>query len=207
MAFIGDVVRSRDLARSERSKLQSALELLMDRLNERFAHAIAARFTVTLGDEFQGLLSSPDPIPDVLHLVEHTLDPVRVRAGIGLGSLATPLKPTAIGMDGPAFHSARYAIDTARKSKLLGGVFAGFSDTHDEILNGYARILWYHRSQWSPGQREVAARLWEGKSQTEVAQELGVSRQAVHARVTGAGWDAFRAATTGWRAALSLVLA
>lgn len=205
IALIGDIVRSRQLTPDARAHLQRDLEELMDVLNTRFKDALASRFTVTLGDEFQALMAKAEVVPDVLQILESALRPIPVRVGVGYGTLTTPIKPNSIGMDGPAFHNARDAISRARKLKMLGGVFAGFGESHDKILNGYARILWYHRSRWSELQLEVTNQLREGRSQTEIAHTLGVTRQAIHARVTAAGWDSYQAATYGWVAALSLV--
>ncbi len=54
IAVIGDIVASRRVGQAQRSLVQRQLEGLVTTLNARYRRAIAARFLVTLGDEFQG---------------------------------------------------------------------------------------------------------------------------------------------------------
>ena len=56
IAVIGDIVGLKQLPQAERSHVQRQLEELLNRINKRYAKAIGARFLVTLGDEFQGVL-------------------------------------------------------------------------------------------------------------------------------------------------------
>ena len=163
------MVRSRDLPRSRRSALQKQFSALMVHLNRNYREAIASGFVITLGDEFQGVLNSAGLIPDLFWYLEQDFPERELRVGIGFGTLDTPLQKFAINMDGPVLHLARAAIEQAKKSNALGGVFRGFEDL-DDIWNGIARILWFHRSRWTRPQRKIASLLRQGMSQTEVAK-------------------------------------
>ena len=59
IAVIADMVRSRELPRSRRRDLQKHFSGLIATLNRDYRKAIAARFIITLGDEFQGILCLP----------------------------------------------------------------------------------------------------------------------------------------------------
>src|SRR5712692_4014319 len=113
IALIGDVVRSRELPGRQRHQVQLGLEQLAATINQRYRRAIAARFLVTLGDEFQGVLKRAEILPDLIWHIERTLANTEVRIGIGFGTLNTRLKPVALGMDGSACHAARAAIERA----------------------------------------------------------------------------------------------
>lgn len=201
IAVIADMVRSRDLPPARRRVLQKHFSALMAHLNRTFRSATAARFVITLGDEFQGLLNSPAVIPDLLWHLEEDFHQRELRVGIGLGTLDTPIQQYAINIDGPALHNAREAIEHAKKSHLLGGVFHGFSDL-DPILNGIARLLWFHRSRWTASQRKIAGLLREGVSQTEAAKKLGITRQVVSKQVLAAGCVEYMNAENAWRTIL-----
>ncbi|HYL21310.1 MAG TPA: SatD family protein [Gemmatimonadales bacterium] len=203
IAVIGDLVASRRVAQAERSLLQRELERLVATLNKRYRHAIAARFLVTLGDEFQGVLQRADAIPDLIWDIETGLPDVDVRLGIGFGTLLPPFKPLALGMDGPAFHAAREAIEFARKRRVHGGVFIGFGATEDAVLNGLARLLRHEREGLSKAQLATLARLRQGHSQAEIAKELRLTRQAVSSRARSAAWEAFSEGERVWRAVLT----
>ena len=202
IALIGDIVASRRLDPRRRTALQGRLEQLLDAVNRQHRESIAARFLVTLGDEFQGVLTRGDAVPDIVWQLETELRQIDVRIAIGLGTLHPPFKDYALGMDGPAFHQAREAIELSRKRRLNGGVFAGFGDD-DPVLNGFARILRYVREGFTERQLHTAALLRGGIRQSEVADRLGVTRQMVNVRVKGSGWDAYAEAENGWRRVLA----
>ena len=201
-AFIGDVSSSRDLGSEERGELQRQLEALLDRVNRELDEAILADFTITVGDEFQGLLVRPGALPELVWRLRDRLPDVRFWTGVGFGTLDTELEDRAIGMDGPAFHRAREALEAAHDEGLHGGVFSGFGED-DGVLGGLARLLDWQRQGFTDAQREAVRRVRAGETQTEAARKIGVSRQAVSKRLAAAGWTAYRDAEESLRSLLS----
>ncbi len=198
VAVIADMVRSRELTRARRGTIQKQFSALVADLNRTYRPAIASKFVVTLGDEFQGLLNSAAVIPDLVWHLEQQFQERELRVGIGLGALDTPLQKYAINIDGPALHRSRMAVDEAKQSHALGGVFHGFGDL-DDVLNGIAGLLWFQRSRWTPAQRKIAALLRQGMSQTEAARKLGITKQVVSKQVLSAGCTEYLAAEIAWR--------
>lgn len=185
-----DVIRSRQV--QDRQRLQELLFQAVDEANRRFGQAIAARFTVTHGDEVQGLLPVAQAA-NILPLCEHFIDavaPQRVRFGIGAGDLATQLQPIAIGMDGEAWYRANEAIDRARRQRKSFVMEAGAGA--DEV-NAIVDYFLTHRALWSENQREAVRLLEELGTQQKVAAHLGISRAAVSKRLTGCLWDQYAA--------------
>lgn len=203
VAIIGDIVASRRFSPTCRRMVQEKFLALIHSLNREFTAALAAQFTVTSGDEFEGLLTSssvPEVLPAIIWQVDQAFvelatynndDPIEVRTGIGLGTIDTAIGANPNVIDGPAFHAAREAIRLAAKKKSLGGVFAGFGESHNTILNGLARVLHYQRARWSPQQHRLALLLHRGLRKTDAAMELGLSKQAVTAYAQTAGWQAY----------------
>jgi hypothetical protein len=198
IAMIADLVGSRSVPHSQRSALQKKFGELLADFNLTYRKTIAGKFIITLGDEFQGLLNSAAVIPDLTWRLEEGLPGHKFRTGIGLGKLDTPLQNYAINIDGPALHLARAAIESAKKNKYLGGVFRGFGEL-DDILNGLARLLWFHRSQWTPAQRKIMSLLRQGMSQTQVAKKLRIRKQVVSRQVHASGYSQYIAAERAWR--------
>ena len=203
VALIGDMVQSRALSANACAKAQQEFAGLVKLLNQRFRKSIASRFVVTLGDEFQGLLQTAEVIPELIWTIEADYSARQIRIGVGFGVLHTPIQPTALNIDGPVLHEARAAITLARDRRMLGGVFRGFG-AQDDVLTGYAQALRHIRSSWTDRQREVVGLLRDGLTQAEIAERLGVSKQAVSEHAVAAGCDAYRLAETGWRHALLL---
>jgi len=205
IALIADMVRSRELTRSQRSAAQASFSRFIAGLNKKYRRAIVARFVVTLGDEFQGLLSDARVLPDVLWDMHYEFQTRSLRVGVGFGAIDTPIGRDAINIDGPALHQARHAIEVARKHKLLGGVFMGFGESYDAAFNGFARLLQQHRSRLKKQQRKVIGLLRQSLKQAEIAEQIGVTRQAVSLYAAGAGWEAYREGENGWRALLAQI--
>jgi len=198
VAVIGDMVNSREVPAARRPAVQKHFQELMTALNREYRGALAARFAITLGDEFQGLLQTSVVLPDLIWKLEEDFSDRQLRVGLGLGTLDTPLQHYAINIDCPALHAAREAIEIAAKNDILGGVFRGFGHL-DEVLSGMARILYFHRSRWTLAQRKIINLLRNGMSQSEAADHLRVSRQVVSKQVASTGWSAYRSAENAWR--------
>lgn len=119
LGIIGDLIGSREL--TPRDKAQQALQAALEQANRKHQASLASRFTVTLGDEFQGLLKAGAPVFQILDEIEAALAPYPCRFGIGLGSMATPINPKlSIGADGEAYWHARDAIKSVHDSDDYG---------------------------------------------------------------------------------------
>jgi SatD family (SatD) len=198
IALIADMVGSREVPRIQRPSVQRRFQEFVAYLNKRYSRSILSRFVITLGDEFQGLLSSATPIPDLMWDIDQRFSDRHLRVGMGLGVLNTPVQREAINIDGPALYYARAAIQTAAEKRSFGGVFRGFGEL-DPVMNGMARILWFHRSKLTRQQVRIIELLRQGLSQSEAAEELGITRQAVSKQVVSTGWWAYTEAESAWR--------
>jgi len=177
-ALIGDVVASRALSAADRARLQRHLRAAIPDFNRRWRKALAARFAVTLGDEWQCLLTSAAPIWEIAHVVPATLAEVEWVIACGRGPVATPLTKglAAPEVDGPCFHEARAALDGAKRSRRLLG-FRGFGAA-ETVLNAFAGYYSALYWSWTPRQRQAAKLLRRGGPGL-VIEQLRVSRSAV----------------------------
>jgi hypothetical protein len=142
-------------------------------------------FERTAGDEFQGVLAEPDQVVDVVLRL--------VRAGgwsigVGAGPVQHPLPSSTRAATGPAFLSARRAVDAAKQRATHVAVRgAAPTDAGDAqaVLSALAVVV-ERRSEpaW-----EAIALIETGSSQAEAAGELGISRQAVGQRLAAGLWD------------------
>jgi DNA-binding NarL/FixJ family response regulator len=82
-------------------------------------------------------------------------------------------------------------------------VFAGFGEWQDQVLNGLARLLEGQTERLTARQLAVANLLRDGLEQAQIAQELGVTRQAISEHARAIGWEALAQG----EAALTLALA
>ncbi len=69
-------------------------------------------------------------------------------------------------------------------------------------MNGIARILWFHRSRLTKTQLRIAELLRQGQSQSDAAEELNITRQAISKQVVAMGWWPYAEAEQAWRVLL-----
>lgn len=178
VALIGDIRGSREL--EDRQDVQQEFKAVVDSLNEHVSDdAIASRFTVTTGDEFQGLLTDATAAVEAAVSASDRLHPVRLRFGIGRGELDTEINPNqAIGMDGPCFHRAREAIGSARDDDAWLRV-GGWSNALDEHVNAMFDLVQCVREDWTERQAQFALALMEEGAQKRVAERYDVTKSTV----------------------------
>jgi len=182
VALIADATASRLLPPARRARLQADARAAAQQLNHRYARVLAARFAVTLGDELQCLLPSPAPLWEIAHQIRARLPAVDWVIACGLGTISTPLAPTAPEIDGPCFHLARAAMDGAKRLRLVF-TFGGFPLAIEPLAAYYGALYW----SWTPRQRRTATLLRLGDP-AAAAAALDVDRSAVSHLARRVAW-------------------
>lgn len=201
VAVIGDVVGSREV--EDREELQQRLRELMGAVNQRFPETIAARFLLTAGDEFQGLLGGVESAGELCGLLRAELDPVEIRLGFGVGGLATALQLEAVGMDGVCFHRAREALNRAKERGSPVEVATGGDDGVFEV---YGSLYGALRRGWTLRQRLAVDWTMAGLNGRQVARRMGIGPSTVSLHLKAAEARAVLAATRVWVRALKAAL-
>lgn len=167
-----DVDRVEDLLASLRAQSASAGDGLM------------LPFERTAGDEVQGVLSDPSLLVDL------TLWCARARhwtVGIGIGSIRTPIPDSTRKASGAAFENAREAVNRAKNSPEAVAVQGPdpISSRYAEAVLSTLAALVHRRSDagW-----QAVDQITAGRSQTQIAASLRVSKQAVSQRLHAAWW-------------------
>ncbi len=187
VAVIGDMKDSRHL--ENRKEVQVRLQGILDRLNEKYKDEIVSRFLITLGDEFQGLLSSGKYILDMVNEIRMEMYPVRLRFGIGFGQITTDIRTEmALGADGPGYYRAREAVELLKerekkKRSVLAELCLKMDETHRDkeiLLNTVFDLMYVVESGWTDRQREV---IWDmllhGDGQQNTASRLDITQSTV----------------------------
>ena len=191
LALIADVIDSKMV--QERFDLQKQLEKTLQTMNELFGEFIASNFTLTLGDEFQGLLKADAPVFQIIDTLRSELTPTQLRFGIGLGEIVTDIDPLqSIGADGPAYWNARAAINLVHQKNDYGNTQIYFScgkEKQDFFVNALIASGEAIRSGWRGSQEEILLDLLkrcvysENFSQQDLAQSLAINPSALSKRL------------------------
>lgn len=187
LVLIADIRDSRRLP--DRQATQARLHEVLMQLNTAAPDRLASPYTITLGDEFQTVLLRGDTVFADIVYVMSAMHPVTLRFALATGTLDTPINPDqAIGMDGPAFHAARKAIEHLKTTDGVLAIVHGDSeagdalldDLLDDLVEGSLGLLNHHLRKWKPSRLAVLSGLLNDMGVPTIARHLGMSEQAVY---------------------------
>jgi len=200
IAIIGDIKKSKEI--EDRKSVQNKLEETLNMINEKYGKGISAKFTITLGDEFQGLLSSGRFVMNIIEEIQREMYPVEIRFGVGIGHITTDINSEmAIGADGPAYHKAREAIEFLKedeqKNKTNASDIRIKSDGDNEattiMLNTILSLLAVVKAGWSDRQREI---IWDTikyqDGQAKSADRLDVVQSSIQRGLNNGNYYAYK---------------
>jgi hypothetical protein len=182
IAIIGDIVKSKEIV--ARGLVQQRLKTILKKTGAKNS-SIISPYTITLGDEFQALYKNPSGLLRNLFVILSDLAPIKLRFGIGIANLSTRINhKTALGMDGPAFHKARSAIEEAKHKDAI--FFLDVDKNHPtcKLVNQIFKLLSHDLQRWPESRYKIFSGLLKGKSAKDLASEIGITYQAVYKHIS-----------------------
>lgn len=176
--IISDIIGSRKLDVRERHEWQLFLKSAIVQINEKFSDHIEAPFMITKGDEFQGVLKKIASVHQIVMEFERLIFPLTMRFGVGHGLIQKMGSKIPIEMDGPAFHLAQAALNTAKKKKQVI-VIQTKNEYFNLQVNTIYQLIYAIKERWSDISYKRYWKYQECGTYERVAQEEGVSTQAV----------------------------
>ena len=187
IAIIGDIIKSKKI--TNRNEIQKKLKEVLDKINKNYENDISSKFIITLGDEFQGLLSNGINAMSIITEIERNMFPIKIRFGIGIGRISTDVnKEMALGADGPGYYKARDAIkylkENENKKQTISADIRleveGKNQATTLMLNTILTLMTAIKQTWSLRQREIIWDMLEHEdSQIEVAKRLKIKQPSV----------------------------
>ncbi|CCQ16530.1 putative uncharacterized protein [Rhodococcus sp. AW25M09] len=154
---------------------------LLDRYRD---HKLTRPFDRTAGDEVQAVCEDAATVVSIaLELVSTT----HWTVGIGIGSVELPLPTTTRAGRGPAFEAARDAVNRAKNAPLALAVSGPHPAAAEDAETAATLVALLVDRRTDPG-REAVALMSRGLSQTDAAEQLKISKQAMSQRLSVAGW-------------------
>lgn len=168
--------------RSSRRDIDRVDGLLVDMADQ----PLLRKFERTAGDEVQAVCDEPGLI------VKVALDLVRRghwHIGIGIGPVEEPLPDSTRAGRGRAFEAARVAV-TRAKNTIAGIAVEGVDGQRAQDVEAALMLLGLLIARRTPEGHEAARQMSAGRTQSEAAATLGITKQAVSQRLATAGWQA-----------------
>jgi len=166
---------------------------MIEALQEQFGDAFALPADQTSGDEIQVIVTDAEAALGailLLHRSEHW------SAGLGIGTVRTPLPASTRQAAGAAFIAARHAVTRAKKTDAHVAIDAPLTDdppadaargdtcalTVDQVEALLAMLLLLRQRRSAEGWEAVDL-LDSGLNQVDIAATLGISTAAVSQRI------------------------
>ena len=186
----GDIIASRAYGADKAARTLAAV---VAEVNASFNKELLVPFDVIQGDAFQGVAGNCQTATSVVFslqggLISRSNGRLKTRFGLGLGAIDQKLNdvhdPSLL--TGPAFVAAAAALERARRDKrqvILNSERAGLNMGANGTF-GLVEHIW---NRWSTEVWRRALRFEKLKDFGKLAQELGLSYQAVHKQLHARG--------------------
>jgi len=177
LVLIGDIVASKAIR--NRSQFQNQFEAVLEQASRQYQNIMISPLTLTIGDEFQAVFGGTENLFQLIAFVEQQMPSVAFRYGFGLGSIVTEINTQrAIGMDGPAFHFARQAVELARKQEK-SHYFTCEDAQVQERLNILLSWIDLTMKRWSDQRKGIFYFYRQKMKQRAIAEKMNLSQPAV----------------------------
>jgi len=149
LIFMGDVIDSGSL---DQKKLHYILADLVHSCNQEFKGQILSPLTVTLGDEFQGVLRTINVFPEILAFLEekkwrYDIE-INFRYALNMGEIASEVNENiAHGMLGTGLTEARKELEQLKEAKTERFVLSD-NFSHHRLKELVTQIYLNHLSEW-----------------------------------------------------------
>jgi hypothetical protein len=183
IVIIADIIDSKKLP--DRNSVQSSLRNRLEEIN-RTSQTLLSPFTITLGDEFQAVYEKSTSLLRDLLYITIKLFPVRIRFTVSYGTISTEINTKeAIGMDGPAFYSAREGMEYLKKKTNYSIIqLYGLTGEHMDTINSGLNLCMSLMAEWKQNTLLVFHELTNGKSVNEIAAKLHITNRGVYKTLT-----------------------
>lgn len=192
--LMADIISS---ASYEGKKLMRSFKHLVDTVNKEEHLRILSPFTITLGDEFQGVCrSQKDAIQCIIALEEKRLYlnlDFKLRYVLHYGVIETPLnREIAYGMVGKGLTDTRNYLEELKKSKENRFAFHLANQLKSEALDNAFKVYQSFVDDWSSKDTILVNKFMEGKDYKQIANELHKDRSLIWRREHSLKWKEYQ---------------
>jgi len=190
LVIIGDIIKSREL--NNRYQVQQEFDSAVHETQQTYGEGLISPITLTIGDEFQSVMRNGRGLFKIIDDLDLKMRPVQLRYGIGIGKINTAINSKiSIGMDGPAFHMARDALDRCKKEKTRYD-FRFKNPDIEQRINILLNWIDASTRNWSDEKRNILTYKEKAYTQVKIAELTKMSQPAVSQHLKSPYFDLIR---------------
>ena len=160
--------------------------------------------SIRVGDELQIVCKNLNEIPVLLRMIRYYCLPLKLRIGIGIGTINyfgkisefnnSPQFYDSWDMNGEAFYRARLALDSLGKEKISSTNAESENIYNDLIINTIYSLINSHVRHWSLSQWISIQAYEQYETYEHAAKELHMSGPGVFKNCSAANWQVVKEA-------------
>lgn len=190
--LMGDIIGSRE---GDQTLLQQNFAKLIEKVNKDYSTSFESPLTITLGDEFQGVVTSAKEAGEVVIALEEyrwDLDvEILIRYSLGLGEISTPINPKiAYGMLGSGLSEVREALVEMKQEEdrmMISGTIAKKSQMALAM-----NIFLEMQEEWKWRDRQIISGYFHYRDYKKVAEVLNKDVSLIWRRFKSLGFESYR---------------
>lgn len=166
--------------------LKEKIEILNKEIKD-----IVTYFTISRGDEVQGILSYDRNLFRNIKILRGLLYPLKLRIGVGVGKIEGENidNINSWNMNGEIFHLARNGLSYISKEKIIKTQFMSKEKSIANILNSFFILHDSIIGKWNERNWEIALSYEETLSYAETANRFGISRSGMWQKIKAMKFD------------------
>lgn len=175
--LMADMLNSR---KRNSNQLISEFKHLIAAINKKWKKQILSPLTITLGDEFQGLIDTPENAIKIIfdleeEIIKNTYD-IKLRYVLNEGEIETAINnKIAYGMLGKGLTEARENLTKLKSTKHRFKIITEPNNQYLNIINDLFIIYENYVDNWKPNEYFIVKEFILNKSYQEVAELLDMN--------------------------------
>ncbi|MDA8233237.1 MAG: SatD family protein [Clostridia bacterium] len=152
--------------------------------------AIISTFSISRGDEIQGITEGWLTAPEIIRYLRYHCRPLKLRIGIGFGAIEDDeIEKSSWLMNGPPFYLARTALEEVQKLRDTLTLIKTGESEFDKFVNCIWLLIDTIQDRWTDEQWEAVHIYDSNGTYEEASKQLGISMQNVQKRCKAARWN------------------
>jgi len=175
--LMADIIKSR---KGNSKEILLDFKKLVGFINLKWAKSIVSPLTITLGDEFQGVINSTQNAFQIIIAMEEEIIKnnyaIKLRYVLHVGEIETQInKSSAYEMLGEGLTTARKSLNELKKSKRRFLVSSNKNSESLDIINDLFKLLESFIDSWKSKEYVIVSAFLLNKSYKEIAENLNMN--------------------------------